>query len=369
MTSVLLVDGTLTSPDLRRQVPAMVPDPFVYLEHDGRRTAVVNSLDVHIIGELDGIDVVGFEDLQGLDDAAAATGGWSATYGGLALALCRAQGVQEVTVPARFPYGIARLLQDAGIGVVVDDELFVSRRRVKTDVDLAGFRRAIRAVYDGWDAVRAGLREQPGITSEELQVRVLTAIAPHDVVPYDIVIVPGGAQSAIGHAGGRGTVEPCTPVIADLIMRDRSTGMYADITRTFCAGEPPAELVEYFELSREALDAAVAAVRPGLTGAELNDVVSEVFERHGQPTLRRKEAGVSMDRGFYHGLGHGVGFEVHEAPSLGPGADVPLLEGEVLCIEPALYRLGFGGCRLEDMVLVTRDGCERLSSYPYSLEV
>jgi Xaa-Pro aminopeptidase len=74
-----------------------------------------------------------------------------------------------------------------------------------------------------------------------------------------------------------------------------------------------------------------------------------------------------MERGFSHELGHGLGLQVHEPPVLGPGAKVPLVEGEVLAIEPALYRTGFGGCRLEDNVLVTADGLDRLTDYEFSL--
>ena len=72
-------------------------------------------------------------------------------------------------------------------------------------------------------------------------------------------------------------------------------------------------------------------------------------------------------RGFYHALGHGVGLEVHEAPALGRAPDV-LVAGDVITMEPGCYRLGFGGCRLEDLVLVTEDGAEVLTDFPYDLE-
>jgi Xaa-Pro aminopeptidase len=111
----------------------------------------------------------------------------------------------------------------------------------------------------------------------------------------------------------------------------------------------------------------IPAARPGVTSGELNAIAAELFDRAGQPTARQQQAGIQQDRGFYHGLGHGVGLEVHEAPSLAHNTDTALLEGEALCIEPALYRIGFGGCRLEDQILVTHNGSERLSNYEYSL--
>jgi Xaa-Pro aminopeptidase len=74
-----------------------------------------------------------------------------------------------------------------------------------------------------------------------------------------------------------------------------------------------------------------------------------------------------LEDGFFHGLGHGVGLEVHEAPNLGRGGTAELVPGDVVTLEPGLYRQGFGGCRLEDLVLVTEDGAENLTDFPYDL--
>jgi Xaa-Pro aminopeptidase len=366
--AVLMVGDTLSSPDIRHEVPVKVPDPIIYIAQAERTTIYADALDVALLEGLEGVEVAGYE---GLADPTAprwdATN-WFETFSQLTVRACQLHGVRAARTPPRFPFAIAQALAEAGIAVTCDEDYFVQRRRVKTAIEVAGARRASRAVEAGWDAIREGLRERPGITSEELQVRAVAAIAGHDVVPYDIVIVPHGAQSAIGHAGGSGPVLAGEPVIADLIGRDRETGMYADVTRTFCVGQPPAELVEYFELCLESLEQSIAAVKANVIAEELNSIASQVFEDAGHPTLREQGPTVPMDRGFSHELGHGLGLEVHEPPLIGPGSKERLLEGEILCIEPALYRIGFGGCRLEDMVLVTSDGCERLTRYEYALE-
>ena len=139
------------------------------------------------------------------------------------------------------------------------------------------------------------------------------------------------------------------------------------MTRTFCIGEPPAELVDWHRLCREGLELAVQRIGPGVTGRELHRIVCEHFQAAGHRTQLTKEPGKVLDEGFYHSLGHGVGLDVHEGPYLGRVGDEPLVPGDVLAVEPGLYRPGFGGCRLEDLVLVTDDGCEVLTDYPYDL--
>jgi Xaa-Pro aminopeptidase len=98
------------------------------------------------------------------------------------------------------------------------------------------------------------------------------------------------------------------------------------------------------------------------------DGTCDIFEAAGEQTQRTKTPGTTLADGFFHGLGHGVGLEVHEAPSLGLSAKLPLKAGDVVTVEPGLYRQGYGGVRLEDLILVTVNGAENLTHYPYDLE-
>jgi Xaa-Pro aminopeptidase len=138
------------------------------------------------------------------------------------------------------------------------------------------------------------------------------------------------------------------------------------MTRTFVAGTPDDEIVAWHRLAREALARSVDTVAPGVTGRDVWSAACNVFEAAGQPTQRTKTPGEVLRDGFFHSLGHGVGLEVHEAPGLGRGPDV-LVAGDVLAIEPGLYRRGYGGVRLEDLVLVTDDGPVVLTDFPYEL--
>jgi Xaa-Pro aminopeptidase len=92
-----------------------------------------------------------------------------------------------------------------------------------------------------------------------------------------------------------------------------------------------------------------------------------VYEAAGHPTQRSKPEGQLLRDGFFHGLGHGVGLEVHEDPGLGRAGD-DLIAGDVITLEPGTYRQGYGGVRLEDLLLVTEDGSETLTDFPYDLK-
>jgi Xaa-Pro aminopeptidase len=139
------------------------------------------------------------------------------------------------------------------------------------------------------------------------------------------------------------------------------------MTRTLVVGDAPEEIREWHGLCRGALEMASAEIRPGVNGGDVHRLVSEFFGERGFPTQLTKAEGEVLRDGFYHGLGHGVGLEVHESPSLGMIGE-ELVAGDVITIEPGLYRQGLGGVRVEDLLLVTDDGYELLTDCPYDLD-
>ena len=140
------------------------------------------------------------------------------------------------------------------------------------------------------------------------------------------------------------------------------------MTRTFVVGDVPEDVREWHRLCKEALDRAISEIKDGADGRAIFDGTCEIFEAAGEPTQRTKEQGKALADGFFHALGHGVGLEVHEQPGLGLASKLPLMAGDVVTVEPGCYRAGYGGVRLEDLVLVTADGAENLTHYPYELE-
>jgi Xaa-Pro aminopeptidase len=180
--------------------------------------------------------------------------------------------------------------------------------------------------------------------------------------------VAAGPAGASGHEQGSGPLPAGVPVIVDIWPRDERSGCFSDMTRTFVAGGQPAEdVVRWHGLAQTALERVYERVRPGVTGRDLFAAACDVFEGVGEPTQRTKPEGETLLDGFFHSLGHGVGLEVHEEPSLGRTGVDPLVAGDVVAIEPGCYRRGYGGVRLEDLVLVTDDGFERLTDFRYEL--
>jgi Xaa-Pro aminopeptidase len=346
---VLIFGDTVRSPEMRHEVPVSVPDPFLYVERNGSRTAFVGSLEIPRLEGVAGLGAVPLEEL-GLDELVGQGLTWHEMTPELVLRACRQANVESAVTPRDFPLELADYLRSHAIEVEAKGELFDDRRRVKTEAELDGIRRAQRATEKAMDTIRARLREGGDLTSEEIQALANRVFSDESVTAPDLVLVSSGAQTTIGHEPGHGPIAAGEPIVVDLFPRDPASGCYADMTRTFCLGEPPEELVRYHALVRAALDVAYAAIRPGVKGAEVHRAVCRVFEAEGFQTQLTKAPGEVLEDGFFHSLGHGVGLEVHEPPGLGRNGD-EIVAGDVLAVEPGLYRKGFGGCRLEDLVL------------------
>jgi Xaa-Pro aminopeptidase len=377
MTDVLIHGDTVRHPELRHEVPLTLGDPFLYAEADGRRHIFITDFEWPRIKDA-GVDAELISPFSlGLDELLRSGKKYWEVALELALRGVQQIGVTKATVPHTFPLQLADYLREHGIELTTDREFFVERRRVKNEAELAGIRRAQRAAEAGMDAARELLkRARPSngtidvdggpLTSERIKDAIQSAFMAHGCVA-DEFIVSHGAQSAIGHEMGSGSIAPGEPIVIDLWPRDPDTACFADMTRTFCVGEVPDELRDYHRLVKESLDKSLEAVRAGASGKKLFEISCEPFHREGYKTLLNKDEGEVVHDGYFHSLGHGVGLEVHEYPGLSR-FDEPLVAGDVVTLEPGLYRQGFGGCRLEDLVLVTENGAENLTRYPYDLE-
>ena len=375
MTDVLIHADT-TSPALRHEVPLSIPDPFLYVEHDGRRYAVITAFERERLTEaapdIEALPPEQFGIDQLLRDGVPRVEAGLRTY----VTALREIGVSEAVVPSRFPVELADYFRENGISLQVERDFFEDRRRSKSDVEVAGLRRAQRAAEASLDVARAMLREASGdgalqldgepLTCERIKTEMQRVFVEKDVIADDF-IVAHGAQGAVGHDMGSGPIAAGEAIVFDLWPRDRETAVYTDMTRTYVVGEVSDEIREYHRLCKQVLEMTTAATKPGVNGRDLMQMACDVFAAAGYPTQLTKKPGEVIDSGFFHGLGHGVGLEVHERPWLSVVGD-DLVPGDVITLEPGLYRAGYGGVRLEDILLVTGAGAETVTQYPYDLE-
>ncbi len=377
MPDVLMFADTFRSPELRHEVPLGIPDPFLYAERDGVKHIQISSMEVPRLAALGLFELHPSEE-YGVDELIASGLTYAEVRAQLAVRAVEDLGVTSAVVPETFPLWLADLLRGQGIELSVDADFFDGRRRVKTEAELAGMRRAQHAAEAGMDTVRDLLRRSsPGSSGLELDGAPLTVervkgemsqtFAAHGATADEFIVAPG-PQGAVGHDMGSGPIRPGEPIVVDIWPRDNESFIFCDMTRTFVVGDVPDEVREWHRLCKEALDRAISEIKDGADGRRIFDGTCEIFEAAGEPTQRTKEPGKPLADGFFHGLGHGVGLEVHEQPGMGLASKLPLEAGDVVTVEPGCYRQGFGGVRLEDLVLVTATGAENLTRYPYELE-
>jgi Xaa-Pro aminopeptidase len=274
----------------------------------------------------------------------------------------------DILVPPQFPAALARELE-AFFRVVVDDDTVLSIRAVKSEEEIAALARvqeATEAAMGGAIAsihsakLRKGVlyRGKVPLTSEMLRKEVALTLLERGCRAVD-TIISCGEDSAIPHMRGSGPLREGEPIILDIFPQDEETGYTADMSRTVVRGEPSPGIGEMFDAVLGAQSLAISLVRPGITGAEVHGKVVDYFKERGYE---------SNTKGFIHNLGHGVGLEVHELPTLGPSGG-ELAAGNAITLEPGLYYPGTGGVRLEDMGVVTPDGFRDLTKLPKELRV
>ena len=247
-------------------------------------------------------------------------------------------------------------MRASGASLVAADGLVERLRAVKDAGELEAIRRAAEVTNDAYRR----LASEPFRGRREVDLAWRMRELFHELGAEEEAfptIVASGPNGAFVHG------EPTERVVreGDLIVIDAGAaldGYCADCTRTFACGEPADELRRAYEVCLAAQEAGVAAVRAGALAREVDATARKIIEES-------EFAGL-----FGHGLGHGVGVEVHEAPVLRAAAGEARLEaGNVVTVEPGIYLEGLGGVRIEDLLIVTEDGAEVLTTFPKQLTV
>ena len=288
---------------------------------------------------------------------------------------CRELEITSAAVPSTFPLELADRLRAEGIDVQPDRELFDLRRRSKNATrSRASAARSARARPRSTSRGRCcATRRANGtlvldgepLTCERIRMEVERIFGEHGAFA-DEFIVSHGAQTAIGHESGHGAILAGEPIVFDLFPRDRATGVFTDMTRTYVVGEPPAEIAEWHRALQGGARPRRRRGQARRQRAHADEDRRDLFEEHGHPTQFTKKPGEVLDSGFFHSLGHGVGLEVHEHPYLSRVGD-DLVAGRRDRDRAGALPPGLGGVRLEDIAIVTADGIDVVTDYPYEL--
>jgi Xaa-Pro aminopeptidase len=350
------------------------PDAYISLGPRGQRVAVMNALEYgRALKESEYDTVLRLE--EWLQKAREAFHRQDVGIAHVIKMLAREYEVQKFIVPQEFPAGLLTKLRALQVPVEVCEGPLFPERAIKTKEEVACIREGCAASSAGLWAAEKALRRSTfrrngelyldgePLTSERLRFLVDVACMENGALAQ-YTIVAGGQQACDPHCRGSGPLRASDLIIVDVFPRMTDSGYYGDMTRTFLKGrasEPQRALVDSV---RRAQKLAIKKLGPGVTGKTVHESVQKYFVELGYETRRKP----TYHEGFFHGTGHGLGLEVHEPPriSLGGGR---LRVGNVVTVEPGLYYPGLGGCRIEDVALITDDGSKLLSDYDYNWEL
>jgi Xaa-Pro aminopeptidase len=356
--SKLIYAASPRSADMLHATGFQAPDAFVFLEHRGRKTLVLNDLEIDR-----GRREAAVDEVLPASDLARDFGGTCPAI--IAAGLLHRRKIRRVEVPADFPFGMARVLEKTGIKVSPVEGHFWPEREIKAERELAAIRRALRITAAGMkravEVLRASkigrgrLLRWSGkiLTSEIVRAEADAAVLRAGGIPEG-TIVAGGRQACDPHERGHGPLRAHELIILDIFPRDARSGFFGDLTRTVVRGRAGESQRRLYQTVRAAQREAIRLIKPRVKGVAVHRAVQEFFAARGYPT--EKQGG--RWTGFFHGTGHGLGLDLHEEPRL---AATTFRTGQVFTVEPGLYYPGIGGARHEDVVAVTRTGCEPLS--------
>ena len=202
------------------------------------------------------------------------------------------------------------------------------------------------------------------LTSELLRAEIDVAMLRLGMLPTG-TICAGGIQGSQPHNTGSGHLPADMPIVMDIFPRSAETGYWGDLTRTVVKGKASDLVKRAYDTVLLARESCKSAICAGANPAELHQLAVSIMEKAYFHTGH----GEKGDFGFFHGLGHGVGLDIHESPRLSPRNPDVLKGGEVVTVEPGLYYPEWGGIRLEDLVYVTGDGCRCLTEIEDFLEI
>lgn len=370
-TTRLIVAASESDADMFYATKFFAPDPFIFLEKNGKRTLVLSDLEIDRGRRQARADeFVAFSKLEREVQGRAKK---APPYEKVLAYFLRQRGVRSTVVPANFPLGYAQELDRHKIRLRASNGLFWPKRDAKSDEEIQMIGRALRITEAGLARASEVLKASKigagkklkwsgqTLTSEILRAEIDSAVLRAGGTPGG-TIVAGGDQACDPHERGFGPLFANSLIILDIFPRDAKTGYFGDLTRTVVRGRASDAQRKLWETVKAGQAIALKRIKAGADGSTIHKAIQDFFVERGYATGVRRGRRV----GFFHGTGHGLGLEIHEHPRL---QKVTLKDRQVVTVEPGLYYPGLGGVRQEDVVVVTKSGCKILSRFPKQLEI
>ncbi|HEX5021640.1 MAG TPA: Xaa-Pro peptidase family protein [Candidatus Binatia bacterium] len=350
-----------------------VPDPFIFFLHKKSTYAVMNDLEIDRAKKQARVDRV--LSLSLYQKKLRRLGKSPTTMTDILDLLFRERGIRSLVVPANFSALLADQLREKHYSVKIKRDPFWEERETKNNREVKQIAESLRVARLGLEAgirmlkrtktKRDGYLYLNGarLTSEMLKTAVNTTIMAQGWLPSH-TIISSGNQCVDPHHEGSGPVKANTSIIFDIFPRSQQNGYFGDLSRTVVRGRASERLKEIYATVQAGQKIGFEQIRDGVNGKQVHQNILELFETRGFHTGKIN----GRMQGFFHGTGHGLGLDIHEAPRIAP-IDATLRTGHVVTVEPGLYYLGVGGVRLEDVVLVTPKGNRNLTDCPQFLEI
>jgi Xaa-Pro aminopeptidase len=373
-SNLLIVADSEHDANMLYAVGFFVPDPFIYFRVNGKCHIVLKDLELdRARKKARHCEVISFTQCVEKLRRARVKNPEMASVIKLLLSERR---LRKIFVPANFPIGLARELRRYRIKVRVSKEGIFPERQIKRADEVKKISAALMmaevGLAEGIQALKHAKIGRDGklmyhgvpLTAEKLRAIIDIAIIQAGGLASH-TIVACGKQACDPHEPGHGVLLARQPIIMDVFPRSQKTGYFGDITRTVVRGRASEAARRLYHTVLRAQEIAFAQLRTVSNAAEIHRAVREFFEQEGYKTARKR----GRMQGFFHGTGHGLGMDLHEAPRINPTSRDVLKPGNVVTIEPGLYYQEIGGVRLEDVASLTSEGARNLTKFEKTLEV
>ena len=368
MTPKLIIADSEKDANMFYATGMLIPDDFIYLEKNGKKIIFVDDLEYNRAKKEAKVDEV-------INYSEYAVGINRDSFGSILINILKDNRIKKVAVPGNFKMKYAEILLNNKIEIEVVESFF-KKRELKNEDEIKKIAEVQRvnekALKEAINIIKKSkIRKDKKLS---YQNKILTSEFIKQIIDIEFLkggcfsesnIVSCGKDGADPHNFGSGSLFANQLIVIDIFPRSKTTKYFADMTRTVIKGKASSEMKKMYDAVLGAQKLALSKIKTGVRADLVHKKVQDYFKNKGFKTGEKD----GKIQGFFHGTGHGVGIDIHETPNISTGNKKKLKVGNVVTIEPGLYYPEIGGVRIEDLVVVTKNGCKNFTKFPKFLEI